>query len=153
MYLKNFDEKKNEYIAKTSLSSSASSVKFTKKQPLFVPVQTAVTKQLNQTSVQRDVQVTDAPPANHFRKGKEKASYQRTPHVYEAYKKPSKPRVNRHPFGYQQMMGQDPKQWLEKNLPKNVQTPVLTSVHSTASIPDTVETPSKALLALETSMN
>ena len=97
--------------------------------------------------------MTDAPPANQFRKGKEKASYQRIPHVYEAYKKPSKPRVNKHPFGYQQMMGQDPQQWLEKNIPKNVQTPVLTTVHASATIPDTVETPSKALLALETLMN
>ncbi|MFS7953602.1 putative transcription factor interactor and regulator CCHC(Zn) family [Helianthus anomalus] len=103
VYLKNFNEKKNEYMAKTSLSSSASSpsVKFTKNQPLFVPVQTAVTKQLNQTSVKKDVQVTNAPPANQFRKGKEKQSYQRIPHVYEVYKKPFKPKVNRHPFGYQ----------------------------------------------------
>ena len=154
VYLKNFNVKKNEYLAKTSLSPSASSsVKFTKKQPLFVPVQTAVTKQLNQTSVKRDVQVTDAPPANQFRKGKEKQSYQRIPHVYEVYKKPSKPRVNRHPFGYQQLIGQDPQQWLARNSTKTVQTPDLTTVHHTASIPDTVETPSKALLALESLMN
>ena len=97
--------------------------------------------------------MTDAPPANQFRKGKEKASYQRIPHVYETYKKPSKPKVNRHPFGYQQMTGQDPKQWLEKNIPKNVQTPELTTVHTSVTIPDSVETPSKALLALETLMN
>ncbi|KAJ0467321.1 putative transcription factor interactor and regulator CCHC(Zn) family [Helianthus annuus] len=155
VYLKNFNEKKNEYMAKTSLSSSAPSpsVKFTKKQPLFVPVQTAVTKQLNQTSVKRDVQVTDAPPANQFRKGKEKQSYQRIPHVYEVYKKPFKPRVNRHPFGYQQLIGQDPQQWLARNSTKTVQTPDLTTAHHTAAIPDTVETPSKALLALESLMN
>ncbi|KAJ0632047.1 putative transcription factor interactor and regulator CCHC(Zn) family [Helianthus annuus] len=154
VYLKNFDVKKNEYLAKTSLSpSSSSSVKFTKKQPLFVPVQTAVTKQLNQTSVKRDVQVTDAPPANQFRKGKEKQSYQRIPHVYEAYKRPSKPKVYRHPFGYQQVIGQDPQQWLERNSSKTVQTPDLTTVHHSAFIPDTAESPSKALLALEPLMN
>ena len=75
----------------------------------FIPVETAVTKQLNRTDVRRNVQVTDIPPIHLHSKIAPSTSYTRVPHAYEALKKVSRPRVNRHPFAYQQLMGLNPK--------------------------------------------
>ena len=91
---------KQQRLQKTSAAQSSG----------FIPVETAVTKQLNRTDVKRNIQVTDVPPFHLHHKNASSSSYSRVPQGYEALKKVSKPRVNRHPFRYQQLLGKKPQQ-------------------------------------------
>ena len=99
LYLKNFDEKIKEYKAKT-LESQVMSTSKGKSKQTFESVQTSVTKSLNKNSAPREVQVTDAPPVNRLPRGYGQPTCHRLPHVYEEPKRPSKPKMNRHPHGF-----------------------------------------------------
>ena len=113
-YLKNYEQKVNEIKAK-ALEREGSSSAGNKSKQRFESVETSVTKALNKTSVPREVQVTDAPPSNLFLKGHGQPTYKRVPHVYEVSKKPSKQRVNRHPHGYNHLIGNGQEQMLQEH--------------------------------------
>ena len=104
LYLKNFDSKIQEHKAKTKESQGVSTSKGKLKQT-FTSVQTPVTKQLNENFVPREIQVTDAPPSNKFPRGHGQPPCHRLSHVYEEPKRTFKPKVNRHPHGYQHLIG------------------------------------------------
>ena len=181
-YLKSYEVVKNDFVAKTKVlskplisksvvstaiktqsavhnktsaaSTSAQKATAVPKQQRFIPVETAVTKQLNRTDVKRNIQVNDVPPFHLHSKNATSSSYSRVPHAYEALKKVSKPRFNRHPFGYQQLLGKNPQQWLGSAVSKTDSfTTDLTTVASTVVHSDPIETPSKAILALDSLLN
>ena len=100
---------------------------------------------MNKTSAPREVQVTHAPSASKFPRGYGPPIYQKDPLSYEGYKRPSKPRINRHPHGYQHLTGNGHQQWLQRSDPTTVYFPKFEAGQSV--------TPSKAILALETHLN
>ena len=90
--------------------------------------------------------MADAPPSNQVFKIKgQKPCYKSVPFNYEVLKRPSKSRVNKHPFGYQSLMGKDTKQWLQKDDTKSVLTTDLSSKSDVGSS----ETLSSAALDLD----
>lgn len=163
LYLKNFDEKIKEYKAKTLESQVVSTPKGKPKQT-FEPVQTAVTKGLNKNSAPRDVQVTDVPPATRLPRGYGQPTCHRLPHVYEEPKRSSKPKVNRHPHGFQHLTNNDqtsvgPSVDIQAlangqlQLLNLVQKLVQTTDHSSQLKAEISKNPSKANLALDTHQN
>ena len=126
-YLKSYEVTKNEFVFKSKQMSS----------PSQVQSKPSVKKQ---QAVFTPVEMAVTKP--------------RVPHVYEALKKVSKPKVNRHSFAYQQLLGKNPQQWLESTASKaNEFTTDVTTVSSTVAHSEPDVTPSKAILALDSLLN
>ena len=161
-FLKNFDVQIQVYKAKTQASQVVSTPKGKPKQT-FAPAQTSVSESL-ETSYARDVQVTNAPPSNKFPRGHGQPPCHSLPHVYEEPKRPSKPKVNKHPHGYYHLTGNGQTsvapsvdiQTLangQQQLLNLVQKLVQTTDHSPKLKDEKSGNPSKANLALDTHQN